>query len=47
MKHCFCQTHKDGTVFEAGVDAVATLSNAVGPALNPHLKNLLVPVSIF
>ncbi|XP_013420224.1 PACRG-like protein [Lingula anatina] len=33
------------TVFEAALDALVQLSRAVGPALNPHLKNLLVALA--
>ncbi|XP_074642511.1 PACRG-like protein [Tubulanus polymorphus] len=38
-------SHSDSTVFEAGLDAVVQLSNAVGPGLNPYIKNMLVPLA--
>jgi hypothetical protein len=37
--------HSDAEVFIAGLQATVQLSNAVGPALNPHLKVLLTSVS--
>lgn len=37
--------NKDPEVFAVGLDAVTQLSNLTGPHMNPHLKNLLVPVS--
>ncbi|XP_071090317.1 PACRG-like protein [Haliotis cracherodii] len=37
--------HRDAGVFERSLDALQQLSDSVGPALNPHLKNLLMPVS--
>lgn len=37
--------HSDSSVVSAGLDAVAQLSEVTGPALNPHLSKLLVPVS--
>ena len=39
------QSHSDDSVFEAGLKAVGQLSDVVGPALNPHLKIILVSVS--
>jgi len=39
------QGHTDGSVVSGGLDAMAQLSEVVGPALNPHLNKLLVPVS--
>ncbi|KAK3601355.1 hypothetical protein CHS0354_037671 [Potamilus streckersoni] len=38
-------SHTETSVFDAGLDALMQLSDAVGPALNPYLKNLLVPIS--
>ena len=44
---CFyLQIDKDSSVFVAACDAMSTLSDVVLQALNPYLKNLLVPVSI-
>lgn len=40
------QSHANNEVFERGLSALCHLSEAVGPALNPHLKNLLMAVSI-
>lgn len=37
--------HSDPSVVSAGLEAVAQLSEVVGPALNPHLNKLLVPVA--
>ncbi|XP_053406759.1 PACRG-like protein [Mercenaria mercenaria] len=37
--------HSDPSVVTGGLDAVAQLSEVVGPALNPHINKLLVPVS--
>ncbi|XP_064631438.1 PACRG-like protein [Lineus longissimus] len=37
--------HSDPSVFEGGLDALVQLSDAVGPALNTYLKNLLVSIS--
>ncbi|CAC5380791.1 PACRG-like protein [Mytilus coruscus] len=37
--------NKNSDVFAAGLEATIQLSNLTGPHLNPHLKNLLVPVS--
>ncbi|KAL5021723.1 hypothetical protein ScPMuIL_000878 [Solemya velum] len=37
--------HSEASVFEAGLDALLQLSETVGPALNPHLKTVLVPIS--
>lgn len=37
--------HRDDSVFVAGLEALVQLSNVVGPALNPHLNKMLVPVS--
>ncbi|XP_060562488.1 PACRG-like protein [Ruditapes philippinarum] len=37
--------HTDPTVVTGGLDAVAQLSEVVGPALNAHINKLLVPVS--
>ena len=38
------QIHPNNEVFERGLDGLIHLSDAVGPALNPHLKNLLMAV---
>lgn len=38
-------SHSDPSVFEAGLEATLQLSDASGPALNQHLKTLLVPIS--
>ncbi len=40
------QGDPDNSVFEAGMDALIQLSTAVGLALNPYLKALLVAVSM-
>ncbi|XP_076434633.1 PACRG-like protein [Babylonia areolata] len=37
--------HSNNEVFERGLDGLTYLSDAVGPALNPHLKNLLMALS--
>lgn len=37
--------HSNNEVFERSLDSLTDLSNAVGPALNPHLKNLLIALS--
>ncbi|KAL4232369.1 hypothetical protein ACF0H5_009937 [Mactra antiquata] len=38
--------HKDPDVVSSGLDAACQLSDVVGPALNPHLNKLLVPVRV-
>ncbi|PVD29764.1 hypothetical protein C0Q70_09021 [Pomacea canaliculata] len=38
-------SHANNEVFERGLSALCHLSEAVGPALNPHLKNLLMALS--
>ncbi|XP_070540410.1 LOW QUALITY PROTEIN: PACRG-like protein [Ptychodera flava] len=38
-------THSDPSVFEGGLNALVQLSVAVGPALNPHIKQLLGTLS--
>mgnify|MGYP000104917138 FL=1 len=40
------QAHADVGVVSGGLDAVAQLSEVVGPELNLHLNKLLVPVSV-
>lgn len=37
--------HSNNEVFERGLMGLMVLSDAVGPALNPHLKNLLMALS--
>ncbi|KAK7109054.1 PACRG-like protein [Littorina saxatilis] len=37
--------HPNNDVFERALDGLGHLSNAVGPALNPHLKNVLMALS--
>ncbi|XP_014675342.1 PREDICTED: PACRG-like protein [Priapulus caudatus] len=37
--------HSDDGVFEGTLEALMDLSKCVGPALTPHLKNLLMPLS--
>jgi len=37
--------HKDGDVFQRGMDGLMQLSSAVGPALNPHLKTFMVALA--
>ncbi|XP_064600575.1 PACRG-like protein isoform X2 [Liolophura sinensis] len=37
--------HSDAAVFEGGLDALVQLSDVVGPALNQHIKTLLVSIS--
>lgn len=37
--------HANNEVFERGLTGLMVLSDAVGPALNPHLKNLLMALS--
>ncbi|KAK7482056.1 hypothetical protein BaRGS_00026748 [Batillaria attramentaria] len=37
--------HANNEVFERGLSGLMVLSDAVGPALNPHLKNLLMALS--
>lgn len=37
--------HTDTSVVDAGLEALSQLSGVTGPALNPHLNKLLVPVS--
>lgn len=37
--------HPNNDVFERSLDGLGHLSDAVGPALNPHLKNLLMALS--
>ena len=40
------QGHSVAEVFEAGLECLILLSAVVGPALNPHLKMLLIPVGL-
>ena len=43
----YFQGHKSLAIFESALEAIVHLSNAVGPDLNPHLKNILGSVSVF